>query len=197
MPAPNAVGGRDNPAVFPEGEKAFEGAHDALRQTLKALGYTVNRRVEAVFRLYVCGLEQGCIRRGKKSPRGDRGDLYVGETTKPIEERLAEHRPVQTGSEGSKPSSNRYVREHFTGFRQDLIPAAFPEMLFCREHSLRAESLLRLWLEGEGYEVEGGKDRYAVMQRAVAAAGFAAVLQAWATWPNQLPPKQARQKRRR
>lgn len=195
MPAPEVLGGRDNPAVSSDAEKAFDGAYNALRRKLEALGYTVNRRTVAVYRMYVCGLEQGCIRRRKKSPRGERGDLYVGETAKTVAERLAEHHPGQAGSEGSQERSNRYVREHFTGLRQDLIPAAFPEMLFCREHSLRAESLLRLWLEGEGYTLEGGKDRYGDMQRVVAASGFEAVMQAWETWPHQLPPKPARQKR--
>jgi hypothetical protein len=182
MPPADAFGGRDNPAVVPAGKKALEEAYIALRSDLEAAGCTVNRRDAAVYRLYVCGLEKGCIARGKGVSCGD---LYVGQTSKTIETRLQEHRTGHNGSGRERFRSNKYVRKHFEGLRQSLVPNGFPEALFCLEHALRAESLLRLWLERDGYTVEGAKERYEDMKRAAAGSSLEALLENRQTWPNR------------
>lgn len=184
MPPNKACGGRHNPAMVPAEKKALEEAYITLCKNLEAAGFTVNRRESAVYRLYVCGLEKGCIARVKGASCGD---LYVGQTSKTIETRLQEHRTGHEGSGRERFRSNKYVRNHFEELRQSLIPGAFPEVLFCQEHALRAESLLRLWLEREGYTVEGGKERYNVMKRAVAASSFKALLENHSKWPSRRP----------
>ena len=182
MPPADAFGGRDNPAVVPAGKKALEETYITLRSDLEAAGCTVNRRDSAVYRLYVCGLEKGCIARGKGASCGD---LYVGQTSKTIEARLQEHRTGHDGSGRERFRSNKYVRKHFEGLRESLVPSRFPEALFCLEHALRAESLLRLWLERAGYTVEGAKERYDVMKRAAAESSLEAVLENCPMWPNR------------
>jgi hypothetical protein len=182
MPPADALGGLDNPVVVPAGKKALEEAYKTLRHDLEAAGCTVNRRAASVFRLYVCGLEKGCIARGKGVSCGD---LYVGQTSKTIEARLQEHRTGHDGSGRERFRSNKYVRKHFEELRQSLIPSWFPDNLFCPEHALRAESLLRLWLEREGYTVEGAKERYGDMKRAAAGSSLGTVLENRLMWPNR------------
>jgi hypothetical protein len=182
MPPADAFGGRDNPAVFPAGKKALEETYITLRSDLEAAGCTVNRRESAVYRLYVCGLEKGCIARRKGASCGD---LYVGQTSKTIEARLQEHRTGHDGSGRERFRSNKYVRKHFEELRQSLIPGEFPEVLFCLEHALRAESLLRLWLERDGYTVEGAQERYGDMKRAAAGSSLGTVLENRLMWPNR------------
>ena len=174
MPAADACGGLESPVLLPKGKKTLDKAYTTLRDELEAAGYTVNRRMGSVYRLYVCGLAKGCLPRSKA---GSRGDLYVGQTSKSVEERLAEHRWGHDLSGPERYRSNKYVREHFDEPEPGLIPAGFPELLFCAEHALRVESLLRLWLERDGYTVEGGQERYDVMRRAAARGSLESVLE--------------------
>ena len=186
MPPADAFGGRDNPAVLPAGKKAFEETYTTLRDDLEAAGCTVNRRAASVYRLYVCGLTKGCIARGKGVSCGD---LYVGQTSKTIETRLQEHRTGHNGSGRERFRSNKYVRKHFEVLRQSLVPRGFPEIFFCIEHALRAESLLRLCLERDCYTVEGAKERYDVIRRVAADSSLEAVLQAFPAWPSRSATK--------
>lgn len=178
MPHANDLGGLDRPAVLPTERKALDEAYTALRDGLEAAGCMVNRREAAVYRLYVCGLDEGCIKRPKGSTSQSRGDLYVGQTSKSVQERLEEHLAGSSTAGSARFRSNKYVRNHFQGLRQDLIPSSFPELFFSKERALRAESLLRIWLEQDGYTVEGAQERYDAIKRDVARSSRETVLAA-------------------
>lgn len=112
-------------------------------ERLSRLGHAVNG-VSTVYRTYVIELDDS-------NKPGHAGWLYVGQTSKPIAERIDEHRT------GTRFRSSSKVRKHFRCARLDL---ADPKRFFLQEDALMAESRLRVWLEGQGYLVDGGQERY-------------------------------------
>jgi hypothetical protein len=165
MPEPSAPGGTDSPFDGKRQADAASAACKALRNALEAAGYTVNRCLAPVYSLYVVELAAGCL---GPATRRVAGDLYVGQTSKTVAERIQEHLKGNVGREGKRPLHSRVVHKHYVCTRQDLIPVTFPPALFCQEQSLRAESILRLCLERNGYRVNGGQERYDDVKAAVA-----------------------------
>jgi hypothetical protein len=111
-----------------------------LRARLMARGFTVNKNHGEIFRLYVIELQ----------PLGDENigicEVYVGETSKPIEARFQQHK--QGGD-----FAVRRVTERGTRLRHDLIPM---QIYFSREASRAAEARLAERLRLRGFKVHGG-----------------------------------------
>lgn len=110
---------------------------------LTRLGHAVNGN-SRVYRTYVLELD------GSQRP-DHRGWLYVGQTSKTFEKRLAEHLDPASRLGSAK------VRKNFVRARPDL---ADPQVIFVPEEALMTESRLRVRLEKLGYSVEGGQERY-------------------------------------
>ena len=165
MPESCAPGGRERPFLGKPQAADASAACKALRNRLEALGYTVNKTLAPVYSLYVIELAAGCLGQGTQPAAGD---LYVGQTSKTVTQRIKEHLQGNVGREGKRSLHSRLVHRHYACTRQDLIPVGFPCNLFSQEQSLRAESLLRLCLEQRGYRVHGGQERYDEVRAAVA-----------------------------
>ena len=112
-------------------------------ERLSRLGHAVNGTA-TVYRTYVIELDDS-------DKPGHLGWLYVGQTSKPIADRIDEHRT------GTRFRSSTKVRKHFRSARLDL---ANPQAFFLQEDALLAESRLRVQLERLGYLVEGGQEKY-------------------------------------
>lgn len=112
-------------------------------ERLSRLGHAVNGTA-TVYRTYVIELDDS-------DKPGHLGWLYVGQTSKPIADRIDEHRT------GTRFRSSTKVRKHFRCARLDL---ANPQAFFLQEDALLAESRLRVQLERRGYLVEGGQEKY-------------------------------------
>jgi len=112
-------------------------------ERLSRLGHAVNGTA-TVYRTYVIELDDS-------DKPGHLGWLYVGQTSKPIANRIDEHRT------GTRFRSSPKVRKHFRCARLDL---ANPQAFFLQEDALMAESRLRVQLERLGYLVEGGQEKY-------------------------------------
>lgn len=110
---------------------------------LTRLGHAVNGN-SRVYRTYVLELD------GSQRPE-HRGWLYVGQTSKAFEKRLAEHLDPASRLGSAK------VRKNFVRARLDLADV---NPWFVPEDALLAESRLRVRLEKLGYSVEGGRERY-------------------------------------
>jgi hypothetical protein len=157
MPEPQSVGGRDRPFVRPEDDALLKTERGALRQRLEALGYTVNQRFDA-WSLYVIELDGSHL--PARHP-GYKGYVYVGQTSQPVEKRIEQHRLGKAYPRDRRPHiHSRIAHKYFRRPRLDLIPVGFPKRLFCLEHALQAESLLRRCLEDDGFKVEGGTECY-------------------------------------
>lgn len=117
----------------------------AIIERVSRLGHAVNGSAE-IYRTYVIELD------ASKKP-DHRGWLYVGQTVKPVAERIEEHRSGKRFRHSSK------VAKNFRGPRLDLTD---PGEYYLREDALLAESRLRVRLETLGYAVEGGQERYEV-----------------------------------
>jgi hypothetical protein len=160
MPDPMSPGGRDRPYIMPVDEPLLKSAKMALRQRLEALGYTVNKARD-VWSLYVIELDGAQLSEGQPKFKGY---LYVGQTSQPVEHRIEQHRLGKDYPRDGRPSiHSRIAHKHFRRPRLDLIPDGFPRQLFCLEHALQAESLLRRRFEDIGYKVEGGTERYRLL----------------------------------
>lgn len=157
MPDPMSPGGRDRPYMMPVDEPLLKTAKTALRQRLEALGYTVNKSRD-VWSLYVIELDGTHL--SVKQPNY-MGYLYVGQTTQAVVQRIEQHRlGKELPGRSGRCIHSRIAHKYFRKPRLDLIPDGFPKQLFCLEHALQAESLLRRRLEDIGYKVEGGTERY-------------------------------------
>lgn len=110
---------------------------------LTRLGHAVNGN-SRVYRTYVLELD------GSQRPE-HLGWLYVGQTSKTFEARLAEHLDATNRLGSAK------VRKNFVRARLDLADA---QVIFDHEEALMTESRLRVRLENLGYSVEGGQERY-------------------------------------
>ena len=120
-----------------------EKGKQAMIDRLSRLGHAVNGK-STVYRTYVIELDDS-------NKPGHRGWLYVGQTSKPIPDRIDEHRT------GARFRSSSKVRKHFRCARLDL---ADQHPFFTSEDALMAESRLRVQLERLGYLVDGGQEKY-------------------------------------
>ncbi len=116
---------------------------EATIDRLTRLGHAVNGN-SRMYRTYVLELD------GSHRPE-HRGWLYVGQTSKTFEERLAEHLDAASRLGSMK------VRKNFVRARLDLADV---NPWFDPEDALMAESRLRVRLEKLGYSVDGGQERY-------------------------------------
>lgn len=128
---------------FDEYETAKEHRRVVIER-LARLGHAVNGKAE-IYRTYVIELD------ASRKP-DHRGWLYVGQTAKPLTERIEEHRTGRRFRHSSKVAKN---------FHRPRLDLADPGEYYLREDALLAESRLRLRLESLGYAVEGGQERYA------------------------------------
>jgi predicted GIY-YIG superfamily endonuclease len=129
-------------ASFDDRQAAEEHVRE-MRIRLARRGHAVNGAAD-VYRTYVIELDP--------SQKSDHvGWLYVGQTAKPVAERIAEHR------EGRRFRYSPVVRKHFRRERPELADV---QQYYLREDALLAESRLRVRLETLGYLVEGGQERY-------------------------------------
>lgn len=116
----------------------------AVIERVSRLGHAVNGKAET-YRTYVIELDA--------SKRPDhRGWLYVGQTVKPVAERIEEHRTRRRFRHSSTVAKN---------FHRPRLDLADPQGYYLRDDALLAESRLRVRLESQGYAVEGGQERYA------------------------------------
>ena len=116
-----------------------------LIKKLAAQGYTVNRDT-TVYRLYVIALNSEGV-----SDVG-RGYVYVGETSKPIEERFHQHISDARDRNGRRIASKVVYQRGL-----HLLPRLIPKQVyFTREASREAEARLAERLRQRGYKVEGG-----------------------------------------
>lgn len=107
-------------------------------------GHAVNGKAE-IYRTYVIELDA--------SQRPDhRGWLYVGQTVKPVADRIEEHRTGRRFRHSSRVAKN---------FRAPRLDLADQREYYLRPDALLAESRLRGRLESLGYAVDGGQERYA------------------------------------
>lgn len=112
-------------------------------ERLTRRGHAVNGKV-TTYRTYVIELD------GSKKPEL-RGWLYVGQTSKPVAERIEEHRTGRRFRHSSKVAKN---------FRHPRPDLADEREYYDRGDAELAESRLRVRLERLGYAVEGGQERY-------------------------------------
>ena len=126
---------------------SHEEADEAIKETTARLmseGYTVNQNT-TVWTVYVIELDINAM------PEPGVGYIYVGETTKPHEERFLEHMSRKRNSK-TKLFSND-VANH--GIR--LLPEfARPGVLYDEESSKIAEAEWAAHWRSKGYVVEGG-----------------------------------------
>jgi len=122
-------------------------ADEAVRETterLMAVGYTVNQNT-TVWSVYVVELDKAAM-------SGDGiGYVYVGETSKPHEQRLQEHLTRARNSKTRLFSS--VVAKHGVRLRPDLAPTA---VHFSKQASKAAEVAWAEHLRRLRYVVEGG-----------------------------------------
>jgi len=133
--APDVTGPRD----------AIVKHRDETIRQLRAKGFTVNR-IERAYRLYVINLVNPA-----RTDIG-KGYVYVGQTSKTPELRLAEHLSEAVGTKG-----NRLASRVVTRFGQDLNHGLMPQKIYLnRKQAMKAERRLADRLRADGYTVEGG-----------------------------------------
>jgi len=152
MPRDTQPGGLRNPFIVPLHAAAARAAEKQLRDDLSAEGYTVNGRMQ-VWRLYVIELEYTPPAKGARKV----GRVYVGQTKKPVEERVEQHRLGPSYQPGYKKYSRPCYRR-FKGLRQSLLPDWARRDFYSECAALRAEGCLRLHFQRLDYQVDGGKD---------------------------------------
>ena len=125
-------------------DRAAAKRHERLViERLTRRGYAVNGDA-TTYRIYVIELD------GSKKP-DHRGWLYVGQTSKPVAERIEEHRTGRL---------HRHSPRAFRHFRQPRLDLADAREYYDRGDAELAESRLRVRLERLGYAVDGGQERY-------------------------------------
>jgi hypothetical protein len=154
MPKDQQHGGRLKPYKYPRDKELLDKALTALREKLRCQGFTVDG-VTDMYSLYVIELDDSHI---VKKPEGYRGYVYVGQTELSPVERARQHELGPKYPWRKKPNHSRPAHNHFRKLALELLPPKFRKKLLCRSAALRAERDLRLYFEGKGYKVEGGKD---------------------------------------
>jgi hypothetical protein len=119
-------------------------AKKELSAELSAAGYTVNCNF-STWRVYVIQLKPSVTK--DKYP----GYFYVGETSKPVEERIRQHR--DTAPRVGFSLHSRKAHRHFLRPREDLRPRT---VLYSKADSLKLEHETIRRLRAEGYFVIGG-----------------------------------------
>ena len=155
MPRRGEPGGRDCPYLIPRDHEAKQAATKTLRQRLRCDGFTVNDDM-TVWHLYAIELKPA-----RSKPAGRKPGpvaLYVGQTSRGVEERIRQHREGHMGGKGQRLHSSLCHR-FFHRPRLDLVPEELQQTLYCQEDALMAEADLRIHLESEGYRVFGGTER--------------------------------------
>ena len=163
MPRRNQPGGQDCPFVVPAQSDAKQAALKKLRQQLRCDGYTVNDDM-TVWHLYAIELKPADTKSTSKKSRSVA--LYVGQTSRGVEERIRQHREGHMGAKGQRLHSSLCHR-YFHRPRPDLIPEDLQQTLYCQEDALMAEADLRIHLESNGYRVFGGTERLDERRRAL------------------------------
>jgi hypothetical protein len=152
MPRETQPGGLRNPFIVPLHAAAARDAEEQLREDLSAQGYTVNGSMQ-VWRLYVVELEYTPPAKGAKKI----GRVYVGQTKKPVEERVEQHRL----GPNYRPGYTNYSRpchRLFKGVRQSLLPEWARKDFYSECAALRAEGCLHLHFKRLDYQVDGGTE---------------------------------------
>lgn len=126
--------------------KSAENRSRALISRLRSSGYTVNR-LTTTWRVYVLELDPAA------TPDPGKGFLYVGETSLPVEERVAQHLSGARTKNDKASLSVKVVRDHFMRIAAELAPG---QDFFSKAASLEAETRWAEDLRKRGYTVAGG-----------------------------------------
>lgn len=155
MPRRGEPGGRDSPFRLPQHRDAKAAATKKLRQQLRCDGYTVNDDM-TVWHLYA--IELKAADKKVTAKKSTQVALYVGQTSRGVEERIRQHREGHMSGKGQRLHSSLCHR-YFHRPRLDLVPEELQQTLYCQEDALMAEADLRIHLERSGYRVFGGTER--------------------------------------
>ena len=116
-----------------------------LARKLRRRGYRVNGN-DTRHWVYVIELDDAV---GPKTGAPDKPWLYVGSTSKPVEERIREHRDGVRNAKG--PLFSKVAHRHFKRGRPDLYRDL--EVTYLREDAIRLEAQVADALRHEGYSV--------------------------------------------
>ncbi len=116
-----------------------------LIEKLSAAGHAVNGNAKE-WRVYVIDLKQDHL--VKKSPKGH---IYVGFTSKSIDERVNQHKYGAKSTKDQRLNS-KYVTAHFVGLNKKLTPKPF----YVEQHAKDREGTLAKELAKKGYLVRAG-----------------------------------------
>lgn len=111
------------------------------------LGHAVNNKVRE-WRVYVIDLKQGHL-----LTQPEQGHVYVGSTSKSIEERTREHEQGATSKKGH-PLNSRYVTKHFDRLNKSL---SLKQVFLSKESAERREEGYSEELCRRGYLVRSGQ----------------------------------------
>ena len=128
-------------ATFSSGKKANDEI-GRLKKNLKEQGFTVGQD-QNVWRVYVIEL---------RKEDGPEKWVYVGMTSKTVEERFQEHKDGRRNKKG--PLYNKEVKEHGVRLLYDLFPDE--NIFFTQDMGETAEKLHAEKLESEGFTVVWG-----------------------------------------
>lgn len=127
--------------------KSSEDAKQALTKLTRILtsdGYTVNRNTQ-VWTVYVIELDKSAVANPGK------GYVYVGETSRTLEERFKQHRDGARNKRG--PLYAGVVKQHGVRLRPDLAPR---KKYFDQASAKRGEKEHFELLKSKGFNVKGG-----------------------------------------
>ena len=120
-------------------------AQQRVRRELQRAGYTVNRD-QRTYRTYVIRLNNPAL------PDPGRGYVYVGMTSKTVEERVQEHLTDARRDNGFRRASRVVAR-----YGVELAPELMTSKVYLEEgQARRAERRLAERLRAAGFVVEGG-----------------------------------------
>ena len=128
-------------ATFATGEKAND-EMGKLKERLKEQGFTVGQD-QKIWQVYVIELEK---------EDGPEKWVYVGVTSKTVEERFREHKDGRRNKKGRL--YNKEVKEHGVGLLYDLFPDE--NIFFTQNMGETAEKLHAEKLESKGFTVVWG-----------------------------------------
>ena len=120
---------------------------DETIERYSRLGHMVNNNISE-WHVYVIDLKQDHLMVKPKS-----GHVYVGSTSKTVDERVQQHKNGSETSKGHRLSS-RYVLEHFGGLNKSLSPK---EKYFTSKAAEEKEERLAEELCQKGYLVRAGQ----------------------------------------
>ena len=120
---------------------------DETIEKYSQLGHMVNNNISE-WHVYVIDLKQDHLMVKPKS-----GHVYVGSTSKTVDERVQQHKNGSETSKGHRLSS-RYVLEHFGGLNKSLSPK---EKYFTSKAAEEKEERLAEELCQKGYLVRAGQ----------------------------------------